>query len=263
MADPQATGAARPLAVVTGASSGLGDEFARTLVGRGYRVLAVARRRERLDALRAELGDAVVPLVQDLAAPGAADAVVRAAGVIGPVELLVANAGRGRLGPFLEAPAEDLTAMLALNVGVNVELARALVPGMAERGRGGLILVSSVAGLIPTPGLATYSATKAFLVSFAEALAEEVRGTGVHVTALCPGPVDTGFAEVAGMTGSMDGAPGVRTPAQVVADGLAAWERGRVLTVPGRFFRATTLVTRLLPRRIGPRAMAAGMARST
>ncbi|WP_344428361.1 SDR family NAD(P)-dependent oxidoreductase [Pseudonocardia ailaonensis] len=248
------------ITVVTGASSGLGEEFVRALVGRGQRVLAVARRADRLAALREELGESVVPLVQDLGEPGAAEAVALAAAEHGPVELLVANAGRGRLGPFADAPPTELAAMITLNVQVNVELARALVPGMVERGRGGVLLVSSVSGLVPTPWMATYSATKAFLVTFAEALSEELRGTGVRVGAVCPGPVHTEFAGAAGM--SMDTAPGARAAAPVVAEALAAFDRGRVVSVPSRMYRASSTLMRLLPRQVGRRAMGQGMSKA-
>ncbi|MFR9802777.1 SDR family NAD(P)-dependent oxidoreductase [Pseudonocardia sp. RS010] len=239
------------IAVVTGASSGIGAAFARTLAGRGYRVLAVARRAERLVALRDVTSGAVVPLVVDLTRPGAADEVVAAAERLGPVDLLVANAGRGVVGPFQVHDPVDATSMVQLNVVSTTQLVRGLLPGMVERRSGGVIVVSSVGGLAPAPWMAVYGATKAYLASFAQALAEEVRGTGVRVTALCPGPTVTEFDVAAGLVdGGIASAPGALTPEQVAADALAGWERSRTMVIPGLLFRILSVIQRVLPRDI-------------
>jgi short-subunit dehydrogenase len=191
----------RPLALVTGASSGIGRELARLAARDGYDLIVVARRADRLAALATELsefGATTESVVVDLAQPTGTRTVVEAV-ADRLVEVLVNDAGVGDRGRFATERqlAADL-AMIQLNVTTLVELTRLLLPGMLDRDRGGILNVSSIAGYLPGPGQAVYNATKAFLKSFSQALSEETRNTGVRVTALCPGPVASEFEKVAG-----------------------------------------------------------------
>ena len=191
----------RPLAVVTGASSGIGRELARLAADDGHDLIVLARRADRLAALAGELsalGAATEAVVVDMAQPTGAQAVGEA--VAGrPVDVLVNDAGVGGRGRFATERqlATDL-AMIQLNVTTLVGLTGLLLPSMLERHRGAILNASSIAGYLPGPGQAVYNASKAFVTSFSQALSEETRGTGVRVTALCPGPVATEFASVAG-----------------------------------------------------------------
>ena len=244
-----------PLAVVTGASSGIGAAFASALTGRGYHVLAVARRADRLAELEKRTAGRLTALSLDLTGADAVAAVLSCSARRGPVELLVSNAGRGAHGRAWEIPREVTTDILRLNVTTGVDLATALLPGMIARRRGGIIFVTSAGGFYPTPYLAAYGATKAFLLCYAEALATELRGTGVRAMALCPGPVMTEFGEVAGMTDLLAKAPGLMTPADVVAAGLRAWDSGRTVHIPGTPNSAMTSILARLPRALTRRLM--------
>jgi uncharacterized protein len=190
----------RPLALVTGASSGIGRELARLAARDGYDLIVVARRADRLAALATELsefGATTESVVVDLAQPTGTRTVVEAV-ADRLVEVLVNDAGVGDRGRFATERqlAADL-AMIQLNVTTLVELT-GLLPGMLDRDRGGILNVGSIAGYLPGLGQAVYNATKAFLKSFSQALSEEMRNTGVRVTALCPGPVASEFEKVAG-----------------------------------------------------------------
>lgn len=237
-----------PWAVVGGGSEGLGAAFAAELARRGLNLVLVARREEPLAEaaarLRREHSVEVVTVATDLAAPGAADLVVRAAQGR-PVGLVVVNAALSPAGPFVATAAQELAAAVDLNCRVPVLLARTFLPAMTERGRGGLILVSSLAGLQGVPQLAVYSASKAFLIHLAEALWAETRGTGVDVIASCPGAVTTpNYGRAAQRQ-----APGAQTPAQVASQTLAALGRGFTV-VPGRLNRVNAVTLgRLVPKR--------------
>jgi hypothetical protein len=196
-----------PFTIITGASSGIGKELARRAAREGRNLLLIARREERLKQLREELeaahGITVQILTIDLAEPSAAGAVrdyIAREGI--EVEALVNNAGFGNYGLFHQQPLERNLEMIRLNNSSLAALTRLLLPGMIERGGGQLLHVASTAGLIPGPLQAVYYASKAFVVSFSQAIAEELRGTGVTSTALCPGPVRTEFADVAELRGS-------------------------------------------------------------
>ena len=250
-------------ALVTGASSGIGAAFARGLRARGEKLILVARRAERLAALSQQLGGpevaAAIPL--DLTEPGA---VARLADEIArrglTVDTLVNNAGVGHSGRFLAEPPERILGMIDLNDRAAVELARRFLPGMVERKRGALINVVSTAAFQPVPYLTVYAATKAFLLSFTEALASELAGSGVRVQALCPGLTATEFQEVAGTDKVAFNKTGAATPDQVVAASLQALERGRLRVVVGFQNRATIAAQRFLPqvlvRAIGARLFA-------
>jgi short-subunit dehydrogenase len=243
-------------ALVTGASSGLGREFARALAGRGYPVLAVARRGERLRALADEVGlsgGRLEPLVADLSTAEGVEALLTSAGTR-EVELLVNNAGLAAYGLFAVLPPERERELVRLNVEAVVALTRGLVPAMVERRRGGVINVASQMAFQPMPYFATYAASKSFVLSFSEALAEELRGTGVRVTAVAPGFVNTEFTEVAGSQEPERRLPHLQ-PTEVVASSLRAYDRGRTVEVVGAFYTFLTVMGRLVPRAVMRRAM--------
>jgi short-subunit dehydrogenase len=238
---------ARPVTLITGASAGLGVEFARLCAARGDELVLVARRRERLDALAAQLGKCHV-FDADLAVPGAAAALigeVEAAGL--KVETLINNAGLGLAGRFDAQPPERQAGMIDLNLRVLTELCRLVLPAMLADRRGFLLNVASTAAFQPGPFMAVYYASKSYVLSLSEAMHEEVKGSGVHVTALCPGPTATEFFEVAG---AADGklARLATAPRAVAAAGLAGLARNRAVVVPGRMNKVTSQASRFLPR---------------
>ena len=240
--------AARPVALITGASAGLGAEFARQLSKRGHRLVLAARRRDRLDALAAELGNARAVAV-DLADSGSTAELVRDIEAAGEhVDLLVNNAGFGVHGRFAELDADRQREMIDLNVGSLTDLCRAFAPGMIERRSGAILNVASTAAFQPGPGMAVYFATKAYVLSFTEALHEELKPHGIKVSALCPGPTRTEFGAVAGFGegGSFD-----RWSADVesvVRAGLKALDKNRAVAVPGLLNKITAASTRFAPR---------------
>jgi short-subunit dehydrogenase len=241
-----------PLAVVTGASSGIGLAFARELSRRGHTVLAVARREDRLLALAAERpldSGAVHPLVVDLAEDGAVRRIREAAGDLGGAAWLVNNAGFGQYGVLPRADPKRLSRMVRVNCEAVVLLTHVLLPDLIAR-RGAILNVASTAAFQPTPFMAVYGATKAFVLSFSEALREELTATGVRVTALCPGPVATEFGEVAGYRGRLHDPPGALGADEVARFGLAAVRRGKAIAVPGPLYKATCVAAQLFPRGI-------------
>lgn len=244
-------------ALVTGASAGIGEAFARELAARGMHVALAARREERLRALAGELAAAhrirTAVLTADLGVPGAADALWAAATAGGrQIHLLVNNAGFGLKGPFAELPLERQAEMVRVNCIAPMELAHHALGHMRGRG-GGIVNVASIAGYQPIPLMATYAATKAFLITLSEALAAESAGSGVRVVTLNPGPVQTEFQAVAG-TAVRDGAPGIRTPQQIVEATLHALEAGRMTVTPGLVNRLAVAGVRIAPRGLVVRA---------
>lgn len=225
-------------ALVTGASAGLGAEFCRQLADRCDVIIAVARRRDRLEALREELAGRVeLHLVEaDL---GCVEGVARAMEALrqqGPADYLVNNAGFCTYGHFAELEIQGQRDMVGLHIDASVTLCRAAVPFMRERGRGHIINVSSVGAFLPGRGIAVYGATKAFLCYFSEALQAELAGTGIEVQALCPGYIHTDFhqaIEREGFDKSRIPAGMWMQPDAVVAASLAALGGDRVLVVPG------------------------------
>jgi short-subunit dehydrogenase len=247
--------------VVTGASSGIGAAFARALRRRGERLVLVARRADRLQDLARELGGEpfalVVPL--DLAAPGAAEALQGALDAKGVgVDFLVNNAGLGHTAPFAAQRPETIRAMLDVNVRAVVELVRVFLPGMRSRGRGRIVNVASNAAFQPVPYLAVYAATKSFVLSFTESLAEELRGSGIRVQALCPGITATEFLDVAGThDGLLVTRMPMMAPAAVAEASLRGLDRGRVRVVAGWPNRLLGFVVqRLAPRGLARRVAA-------
>ena len=223
--------------------------------------MLVARRGDRLARLARELGGDALAITLDLAQPGAEEelaAQVSAAGL--EVDLLVNNAGVGHTGRFQEEPPDRLQGMVDLNVRAVVALTRRFLPAMVERRRGAIVNVVSMSAFQPVPYLATYAATKAFVLSLTEALATELEGTGVKVQALCPGNIPTEFQQVAGT----EHAAFTRTPpmsaAAVAEASLRALDRGQVVVIPGTRDRIMVGLQRFAPRSLVLR-IAAGLFR--
>ena len=243
------------IALITGASAGLGVDFARQLSAKGIRLVLVARRKDRMDALAKELGNARAIGI-DLGDAGAADRLMADLAEHGEqVELLVNNAGFGLTGRFAELDGKRQRQMIDLNCGALVELAHAVLPGMLERKSGAILNVASTAAFQPGPGMAVYFATKAFVLSFSEALHEEVKGQGVRVSALCPGPTATEFGEVAGFGPSNLSNKLAADSASVVRAGLEGLDAGRAIMIPGLGNKATAQAHRFFPRGLVRRAV--------
>lgn len=245
---------ANPVAVVTGASGGLGAELADRFAAGGHDLVLTARRADELTALAGRLAAAhgvrCHPLPLDLAEPDAAVRLtgeVRARGL--DPDVLVANAGFGLHGPFADCDETRLTAMLQVNVVALTQLVRLVLPGMIARRRGRILTLGSTAAFQPGPGMVVYFASKALVLSLSEGLAHECRGTGVTVTCLCPGPTATGFAEAAAIRGSrlFDG-PGVMDAKTVAEAGYQGCLRGKRVVVPGVRNKVGAFFGRHLPR---------------
>ena len=243
----------KPFAVVTGASRGIGAAYARALARQGYDLLLVARDKARLDALSGELhqlgsGDLFIDAL-DLAEADAAHRLFVAARQRRPVvDLLVNNAGFGIFGGFVDTPLPRIQEMLRVHVNTVIESIRLFLPGMCERRSGAIITVSSVAGWFAVPYFAEYAATKAFLISFSESLAEEVRAAGVRIQVCCPATTDTDFHRTAGF--KPDSPLGGQTADQVVATSLAALKRDSVVVPSGWRARIIRWISRVVPRRM-------------
>ncbi len=242
-------------AVVTGASSGIGAEIARELVRRGHQVVLVARTETKLAELAAELGDGAHVLATDLADHDARGRLIDRIGALGLVpDILVNNAGLSTLGPVHRSdPTAELN-IVEVDVAAVVDLCSRFLPGMVERGRGAILNVASMAAFQPLPGQATYGAAKAFVLSYTHSLSGELARTGVTVTALCPGPVDTGFGEAAGFDRhdfetSLPSFMWVPT-AEVARAAVEGMERGRVVVIPGALNRPAAAFGRFAPRRL-------------
>lgn len=248
------------LAIVTGASSGIGEALARELSRRGRPVLAIARRAERLERLAAEAragGHAAIhPLVLDVAADGAAVRVRDAARDLGGAAWLVNNAGFGIYGRFTSRDAAAYVRLVRVNCEALVALTAEVLPDFLAEHHGVILNVASLAGFQPTPFMTVYGATKAFVLSFSEGLAEELRGTGVRVTAFCPGPVQTEFGDVAGMGKRFVSAPGMISAEAAARAAIGAAHAGELIAVPGLLNKLTVLLERLLPRAIVRRTSA-------
>ena len=242
------------VALITGASAGLGVDFARQLAAKGKRLVLVARRKDRLDELAAELGNART-VEADLSLEGAAAKLVADVAAHGEhVELLVNNAGFGLTGRFAELDGKRQRQMIDLNCGALVELTHAVLPGMIERASGAILNVASTAAFQPGPGMAVYFATKAFVLSFSEALHEEVKKKGVKVSALCPGPTATEFGAVAGFKPNGPSSKLAAQSAPVVQAGLDGLERNQAVVIPGAGNKATAQAHRFFPRSVVRRA---------
>ena len=242
-----------PTALITGASSGIGRALARVFARDGYALVLVARRLAVLEELAAELsrdhGVTVRVMAIDLAEPDAAMrlfADLQQSGVV--VDVLVNNAGFGMQGAFAALPADRQLQMIHLNVTALTALTRLLLPSMLERGKGGVLNVGSTAGFQPGPFMAVYYATKAFVVSFSEAIADEFTGTGVVVSCLAPGATATRFAAEAGATRSRLFSGDMMSAEEVARIGYDAWKGGKPLVIAGLRNRVSQMLVRIMPR---------------
>ncbi len=237
------------VALVTGASSGIGEVFARRLARAGSRVVLVARRKERLEALARELGNAEA-LTADLATDAGVEAVERLIGDTDQLDLLVNNAGFGTVGLFHNADADAQERMQRLHVMATLRLSRAALPGMVARARGAIVNVSSVAAFVQGPGNVGYCASKAWINSFSEGLHMEMRRlrSPVQIQALCPGFTRSEFQDTAGIDRrTIPG--GLWLPAEKVVDAsLAGLEKGKLFVVPGWQYKVLTAILLVTPR---------------
>jgi len=243
-------------ALITGASAGIGREFARQLASRARSLVLIARREERLNELRNDLRDRNAQLtvhvrVVDLCEKSQIDELIRSlAREKIEIDFLINNAGLGDVGPFATSPPQRNDEMLQVNVAALTHLTRRLLPQMISQKRGAILNVSSSAGFLPIPEFNVYAATKAYVTSFSESLRAELRDTGVTVTALCPGPVHTEFGDVAKRPG---GKP-ERGPEFVyvsvektVRDALAAVEADKPIVIPGLAMKLGMFLVRITP----------------
>jgi short-subunit dehydrogenase len=243
-------------ALITGASAGIGREFARQLAGRARSLIFVARREQELSELRDELSQKFPNLTLRIRKTDLAE-LAQLKELMAwldyekiDVDLLINNAGRGDSGPFATSDPIRNEQMILVNMVALTSLTRHLLPPMIARKRGGILNVSSSAGFLPIPGLAIYAATKAYVTSFSEALRAELRDTGVSVCALCPGPVHTEFQEVAKRPGGQreEGPEFVHVSVeQVVRDALNALEADRPLVIPGLAMKLVMFLVRITP----------------
>ena len=249
----------RQTALITGASGGIGLELARVFAAGGYDLVLVARSTAKLEELAGELrkhGGAVRVLAKDLAKPESPEEVFQelaAAGVA--VDVLVNNAGFATYGPFVEIDLGRELEELQLNVVTLTHLTKKLLPGMLARRRGGVLNLASTAGFQPGPLMAVYYATKAYVISFSEALAEELSGTGVAVSVLCPGPTATGFQRRAGMEASklFSGMLQVADAAAVARAGYEGFRAGKRIVIPGLLNKVGVQSIRVSPRALATR----------
>jgi len=245
-------------ALVTGASSGIGEELARELARRGHGVTLVARREDRLRELAAELrahGVRAETLACDLADRDARAALPGRVDELGlEVDVLVNNAGFSTTGPVAKADVVAELRMIEVDVMAVADLCTRIVPGMVQRGRGAVLNVASTAAFQPLPGQAGYGACKAFVLSYTRSLGGELAGTGVTATALCPGPVETGFADAAGFTeretkGSLPSFMW-ESASSVAKVGIDALDAGHPVAIPGTANRVTAVLAQLAPKRL-------------
>lgn len=244
----------RPVTLITGASAGIGAALARVFAGNGHALMLVARREQRLNELADEIAARGHPRphVQgvDLERRDAAEEIAGAMARLGvEPDVVVNNAGFGLLGPSSSLSRAEQLAMVDVNVRALTDLSLAFVD-VLERRRGGILNVASVAAFLPGPHMAVYYATKAYVVSFSDALHWELRRRGIRVTALCPGPVPTEFQARAGFADDNSTDILARSADAVARDAYRALQRGQRLMVPGMLNRATTTIVKWLPRRL-------------
>lgn len=255
--------------LITGASSGIGEELAKIFAAHGYDLVLVARSEDKLEALAdtlaAEHAVAISVRPADLSRKGAAAKLARGLQREGqPVDILVNNAGVLQHGAFVDMSPADHQRMLQLNVAGLTDLLACFLPTMVERGSGRVLNVASIASFLPVPSLATYAATKAYVLSLGEALAGELRDSGVTITTLCPGVTETNMVDQA-----MAGSEGLKVPGMIIGDaasvahdGFKACMKGDTIVVPGTINRAFTLTARSTPKWLLQR-LSGLMARST
>lgn len=239
--------------LVTGASSGIGLELAKCFAADKCQLILVARNRQALEQLAEQIkwehGTEPVVLTANLASPESPREIfneLKGRGI--SVDVLVNNAGFGLHGPFAELPLKRQMEIISVNVSALVELTGLFLPGMISRQRGGILNVGSVAGFVPGPNMAVYYASKAFVLSFSEALHEELRGTGVHVTDLCPGPTESNFSQVARSHRTRQTSAKKMSAAEVARIGHADFRQGVLLSLPGAGNKIISIIPKLLPR---------------
>lgn len=239
--------------MITGASSGIGLELARQFAKNGSDLVLVARREDRLNGVASELeksnGVNVTVIPKDLSLSGAPRELfdeVKESGV--EVDVLVNNAGFGAVGPFNEIDEKVLTDMLNVNLVSLTILTRLFLPGMVQRKNGGILNVGSLAGFQPGPNAATYYATKAFVLSFSEALHDELKNSSVKVTCLCPGPVETEFGQRSGMEDANLFRMGTMDVGTVAVEGYEGFRKGRSVVIPGLLAKSVPFMERVIPR---------------
>ncbi|GGO35937.1 SDR family NAD(P)-dependent oxidoreductase [Deinococcus humi] len=253
-------------ALITGASGGIGESLARQLAARKINVILVARTVSKLEALASELrstsGVQATVFAQDLTAQDAAQRIETHVQELGlTVDFLVNNAGFASYGEFHTLPRQHELDMIQVNITALTELTHRFLPGMVERRRGRVLNVASTAAFLPGPLMAVYYASKAYVLSFSEALNEELRDSGVHVTALCPGPVETGFQNRAQMQDSrlIAGSNPLLSPMMsadaVAREGVDAMFAGQAVRVVGLMNKVQTLTPRFLPRSVVPQVV--------
>lgn len=244
-------------ALVTGASSGIGEEIARDLARRGHGVTLVARREEKLQALADELATAhairAEVLAADLADPASRAEVIEAVEERGlTIDVLVNNAGLSTAGPVHRSDVDDELRMVRVDVEAVVDLCSRVLPAMVERGRGAVMNVASVGSFQPLPGQAGYGASKAFVLAYTQGIQGELKGTGVTISALCPGPVRTGFGEAAGLDPAASEAalPSFMwvEAEEVARAGVAGLDKGRGVVIPGPANAVAAQFGRIAPR---------------
>ena len=247
-------------ALITGASSGIGRSFARALAKEGHNLIITGRRRERLESIADELSQSCSVSIQveafDLSDSEALETFALSVEAASEVGILINNAGFGAGKPFSEDSYANQARMLKVHIDASTRLAHAVLPGMKRRSTGAVINVASLAGFVPNPADALYSATKAYLVRFSESLQLELSGTGIRIQALCPGFIRTEFHERLGKGAGFNqwnrGIFQWMEADEIIADSLKALEscRPKVIVVPGRFYRFLYFLNRLLPRRV-------------
>lgn len=258
----------RKTALVTGASGGIGKSIARELAAQKHDLILMARSQDKLEALGNELaqkhGITATAIALDLSTPTAARDIVRELEARGlRVDVLINNAGFADFGEFAASDPVKQEQMLHLNITTLTMLTRFLLPGMIERKFGRVMNVASTAAFMPGPLMSVYYATKAYVLSFSEAIAEELIGTGVSVTALCPGPTESGFQARAAMQDSkLVQGKSLMSSAEVVREALSALERGQGVVIPGFMNQLQALLPRLLPRALVPGIVKNAQARS-
>jgi uncharacterized protein len=241
----------RPATLITGASAGLGVEFARQCAARGDEIVLVARRKDRLDALGAEIGGKAHVIAADLSKPGAATEIVAETIASGMwVRTLINNAGFGLRGRFDELPLDRQLEMVDLNIRALTNLSFVVINDMVLKGAGSILNVASTAAFQAGPNMAVYFASKAYVLSFTEALHEEWKDRGIKVSALCPGPTRTEFGEVAGFKtlGQFDKLAMEAEP--VVRAGLEGLDANRAVVIPGATNKIGAWSTRIAPRSV-------------
>jgi uncharacterized protein len=243
--------------LITGASSGIGFVFAQKFAQRGAHLVITARRKDRLELLRAEIinqypSSSVHCIVEDLTADGAVDRLKSAIDALGiDIDILINNAGFGYKGLFLGADRKTYLDMIALNMSVLTDLTYAFMPAMVHKQFGGVLNVASMAGVRSIPYFAVYASSKAYVLNFTEALWQEYKGSGVHISALCPGPVETEFFEVSGYNPSGADARSIQTPEAVVDAAIKGLIRNKPIVPTSWLLRVLTAIQVIIPRKIG------------